>query len=112
MYRGKREECMELNFKGYEMQKWNIPTDGAQRVDEKNGVLCLDVMFTPRVMVVKMSKLAYFLYFLYFSWDTKGRNITKLLSQLKKHRNPGFSRLEILLMVPKNPINHSIFQKG
>ena len=30
----------ELNFEGLEMQKWNIPTDRAQRVDEKNGVIC------------------------------------------------------------------------
>ena len=35
----------------------------AQRVNEKNGVICL-VMLTPRVMVVKMSKMVYFLYFL------------------------------------------------
>ena len=35
----------------------------AQRVDEKNGVICL-VMFIPRVMVIKMSKMGYFLYFL------------------------------------------------
>ena len=27
---------MELNFEGLEMQKWNIPKDKAQRVDEKN----------------------------------------------------------------------------
>ena len=44
---------MELNFEGLEMQKWNVLTDRAQRVDEKDGVLCLDVMFTPRVMVAK-----------------------------------------------------------
>ena len=37
--------------------------DRAQRVDEKNGVICL-VMFTPRVIVIKMSKMAHFLYFL------------------------------------------------
>ena len=54
---------MELNFEGLEMQKWNIPTDRAQRWDGKNGVICL-VMFTPKVMVVKMSKIAHFLYFL------------------------------------------------
>ena len=60
----KREDCMELNFKGLEIQKWNIPTERAQRLDEKNVALCLVVMFTPRVMVVKMSKLAYFLFFL------------------------------------------------
>ena len=27
---------MELNFEGLEMWKWNIPTDRAQRVHEKN----------------------------------------------------------------------------
>ena len=31
-----------------------------QRLDEKNRVICL---FMPRVIVIKMSKMAYFLYF-------------------------------------------------
>ena len=53
----------ELNFDGLKMQKWNIPMDRAQRVDEKNGVICL-VMFTPGFIVIKMSKMAHFLYFL------------------------------------------------
>ena len=30
---------MELNFEGLQMQKWNILTDRAQRLDEKNGVI-------------------------------------------------------------------------
>ena len=37
--------------------------DRVQRVDEKNGVICL-VMFTPEVIVIKMSKMGHFLYFL------------------------------------------------
>ena len=41
----------------------NILTGKAQRVDEKKGVIRL-VMFTPRVMVIKISKMAHFLYFL------------------------------------------------
>ena len=41
----------------------NIPTDRAQRVDGKNGVICLIIIFTPQVMVIKMSKTAHFLYF-------------------------------------------------
>ena len=53
----------ELNFDGLKMQKWNIPMDRTQRVDEKNGVICL-VMFTARVIVMKMSKMAHFLHFL------------------------------------------------
>ena len=37
--------------------------DRALRVDEKNGVIRL-VMFTPRFMVIKMSKMTDFMYFL------------------------------------------------
>ena len=36
----------------------------AQMVGAKDGIICLFVMFTPRVMVIKMSEMAYFLYFL------------------------------------------------
>ena len=41
---------MELNVEDPEMQKSNIPTDTAQRVDEKNGVICLAIMFTLGVL--------------------------------------------------------------
>ena len=46
----------------FEIQNWNILTHRAQRVDEKNRVIRL-VMFTSRVMVIKMSKMAHFMYF-------------------------------------------------
>ena len=59
-----RKDLMELNFESIEMQNWNIPTEKAHRVDEKNGVICLVIMFNPKVMVIKMSKEAHFLYFL------------------------------------------------
>ena len=52
---------MAMNFEDLEMQKWNMPTDTTQRVDEKNGVICLVIMFTPEVMVIRMSKTAHFL---------------------------------------------------
>ena len=45
------------------MQKSNISSYWAQRVDEKNNVIRL-VMFTPKVMVIRMSKMAHFMYFL------------------------------------------------
>ena len=45
------------------MQKWNISTDKTRWVDDKNGVIRL-VMFTPRAMVIKMSKMAHFMFFL------------------------------------------------
>ena len=60
---------MELNFEGLlnlEMQKLNVKTDTdrGQLVAEKNGVICLVVMFTLRVMAMKMSKMFQLLYFL------------------------------------------------
>ena len=55
---------MEFNFEGLEMQKWNISTDRAQRVDEKNGFIFLVIMFIPRVINIKTSKITDFLYFL------------------------------------------------
>ena len=37
------------------MQKWNISMYRAQRVDEKNDVICV-VMFTSKVMVLECEK--------------------------------------------------------
>ena len=37
-----------------------ISTDRAQRVDEKDGVIFLVIMFISRVMVIKVSKMAHF----------------------------------------------------
>ena len=59
-----RENPMELNFEGLQMQKWNIPMDRAWRGDQNNGAVCLFIMVIPRVMVIKMPKMAHFLYFL------------------------------------------------
>ena len=57
-----RGDHIKLNFEIFEMQKWNIPTDKTQRVDEKNGVIC----FTRRVIVIRMSKMTPF--FCIFCW--------------------------------------------
>ena len=45
---------MELNFERLEMQKRKIPSDRAQRVYEKNGVICLVIICTPGVIVIKI----------------------------------------------------------
>ena len=45
------------------MQKWNISRYRAQIVDEKNDDIRL-VMFTSKVMAIRMSKMAYLMYFL------------------------------------------------
>ena len=48
--------------------KWKKPKDRAQRADEKNGVICLVIMFTSRVMAFKLSEMANFIYFLLTSF--------------------------------------------
>ena len=51
-----------MNFDGLKFQKWNITMDRAQRLHEKNSVIFL-LMFTPEVMLIKMSKIVHILYF-------------------------------------------------
>ena len=53
------------------MQKWNIPAERAQNVNEK--IICLVVKFTPRVTVIKMSKMAHFFV---FSADNSKTSVT------------------------------------
>ena len=47
-------------------QKWTLPTDRAQSSNEKDGVICLFIMFTPRFIVIKMSKIRFI--FCVFCW--------------------------------------------
>ena len=58
-------DSMELNFEVLEMQKWNIPMVRAPRVYEKNGIISLFIMFTPKDVVIKISK---WLIFYIFCW--------------------------------------------
>ena len=46
------------------MEKWNIPTYRAQIINETN--ICVVIMFTPRVRVIKMSQMARFCFVLFF----------------------------------------------
>ena len=52
-----KEDPMKLNFQGLEMQKVNIIMDRGQRGDEKYGVICLVIMFTSKIIVIKISKM-------------------------------------------------------
>ena len=38
-------------YQDLQMQKWNIPMDRAQRVDERNWVICLVVIVTIEVIL-------------------------------------------------------------
>ena len=82
-----RGNSRELNFKGPQMQKWNIPTDRAQRENEKNWVICLIILFSLWVMVVEMLKMANFL----------GRFVDDVFSILKRtHLENFFYRINNL----------------
>ena len=70
---------VKLNFEDLEMQKWNIPTNKAQRVNEKNGVIYLAITFTPRVVVIEMLRMAHFLYFLLIAAKTQSQFWSKYL---------------------------------
>ena len=45
---------MKMNFDYFQIHKWILQT--LEKVDRKNGVICLDPMFASWVMVLKMSK--------------------------------------------------------
>ena len=80
-------DSMELNFEVLEMQKWNIPMVRAPRVYEKNGIISLFIMFTPKDVVIKISKMAHFLYFLLVAaknWSQFRPNIYVHLKELTK----------------------------
>ena len=64
------------------MQKWNIPMDRDQNVDDKNGVVRL-IMFSAGVMVIKMSKMAHFCIFCW--WQQKiSHSLDKIFTCIKK----------------------------
>ena len=47
---------MKMNFDYFQIQKWMLQTVGAEKLDEKNGTICLVFMFPSWVMVLKLSK--------------------------------------------------------
>ena len=47
----------------FEIQKWTLQTVRAEKLDEKNGVICLVSMFLSRVIVLELSKKVYLLQF-------------------------------------------------
>ena len=46
-----------------QIKRWMLQTIRAEKVDEKNGVICLVSMFPSWVMVLKLSKKVHFLQF-------------------------------------------------
>ena len=52
-----------MNFDYFQIKKWLLQTVRAEKVDEKNGVICLVSMFPSWVMFFKLSKKVHFLQF-------------------------------------------------
>ena len=52
-----------MNFDYFQIKKWMLQTVRAEKIDEKNGVICPVSMFPFWVMVCKLSKKMHFLQF-------------------------------------------------
>ena len=50
-----RGEPIDLNFEDLEIEKWNISIEKVEKEYEKNGVICLVIVFTPGVIIITMS---------------------------------------------------------
>ena len=69
-----RRDHMKTNFEYFQIQKWILQSVKPEKVDKKNGVICLVSMFPSRVMVLKLSKKMHFWNFLL----TSVRNLSLL----------------------------------
>ena len=56
-----RGDPMKTNFDVFLIQIWISETVRAQKLDEKNGVICLVSFFLSWVMVLKLPKIVHFL---------------------------------------------------
>ena len=80
-----RGDYMKMNFDYFQIQKWMLKTVRTEKVDSKNGAICLVLMFPSWVMVLKLSKKVHFLQFcsdlrkkpksvraiyMYYSWSS------------------------------------------
>ena len=54
---------LKMNLKYYQIQKWMLQPDRAEKVDEINGVICVVFMFPSWVMILKLSKKVHFFNF-------------------------------------------------
>ena len=52
---------MKTNLDIFQIQKWISQSVRAQKVDEKNGIICLVSFFPSWVMVLKLPKIVHFL---------------------------------------------------
>ena len=53
----------KMNFKYFQIKKWMLQAGRAEKVNEKNGVICVVFMFPSWVMILKLSKKVHFFNF-------------------------------------------------
>ena len=53
----------KMNFKYFKIQKWMLQAGRAEKVEEKNGVICVVLMFPSWVMILKLAKKVFFFNF-------------------------------------------------
>ena len=51
-----RWDPMKMNFDNFQLQKWISQKVRAQKVDEKNGVICLVSIFFPELLYLNCQK--------------------------------------------------------
>ena len=54
---------LKMNFKYFQIQKWSLQAGTAEKVDEKNGVVCVVFIFPSWVMIFKLSRKVRFFKF-------------------------------------------------
>ena len=79
---GQRGEPMKMNFGILQIQKWILQKVKAQKVDEKNGVICLVSFFPFWVMVLKLPKIVYILQ-TYAALSRKSKSVKAIYLYLK-----------------------------
>ena len=58
-----RRDYIETNFEYFQIQKWILETVRSEKLDGKNGFICLVSMFPSWLMVLKLSKKVLFFQF-------------------------------------------------
>ena len=51
---------LKMNLKYFQIQKWMLEADRAEKIDEKNVVICVVFIFPSWVMILKLSKKCIF----------------------------------------------------
>ena len=89
-----------MNFGNFQIQNWISQTVRAQKVDEKNGVICLISFFLSWDVVLKLPKLVHF-FQIYADLSRRPKHIKAIYSYPSERPNHALSENTIFYRVPK-----------